>query len=129
MLSDEQKTKLEGITECELYFTIDAIGGFLWRTGHDISHGRYEMTEELREDIESLNEQQQYCLQQLTKFGINPESAKDRPNGDYWKWYGHWDDWKKEMDNNTWRIFEVKMSKGQDYSEMLPKHSWNEITK
>lgn len=126
MLTEEEKIEIENHDECKLYFVIDAIGGFIWRTNHDIGHGRYEMTPGLQQDLERLSEVQKECLQQLSKFGIDPESAKDRPNGDYWKWYTHWDNWKKEMSDEEWRNFDRKMSKLEDYSDLLPKTKWNE---
>lgn len=125
-MEDSVKATIEGLNECEAYFMIDAIGGVIWRTNHDVGHGRYEMTDYMLEELKDLSEQQHYCLQQLTKFGVDPDSAKDRPNGDYWKWYHHWDNWKKEMDNDTWHIFDRKMSREEDYSDMLPKNKWNE---
>lgn len=126
MLTEDEKAVIDGLDECKLYFTIDGIGGIIWRTGHDISHGRYEMTPELQKDLERLAENQQYALQQLTKFGIDPESAKDRPNGDYWKWYTHWDNWKKKMSDEEWHNIDRKMLKNEDYSDLLPKTKWNE---
>lgn len=126
MLTEDEKVMIEGLDECKLYFTIDGIGGIVWRTGHDISHGRMEMTPELEKDLEHLGEYQKYAVQQLTKFGVDPESAKDRPNGDYWKWYRHWDNWKKEMSDEEWRNLDRKMSKKEDISNMLPKTKWND---
>lgn len=126
MLTEEQKQEIEGLDECKLYFTIDGIGGIIWRTNHDISYGRYDMTPEMEKDLEQLVEVQQHALQQLSKFGIDPESAKDRVNGDYWKWYRHWDNWKKEMSDEEWRNLDRKMSKQEDVSDMLPKTKWNE---
>lgn len=126
MVSDEEKTRIEGFSECELYFAIDAIGEIIWRTNHDVGHGRYEMTPDIIENLKELSEFQQHCVQQLSKFGVDPESSKDRRNGDYWKWYHHWDNWKKEMDNDVWWEFDKKMNNQQDYSDMLPKHRWNE---
>lgn len=126
MLTEEQKKEIEELNECKLYFTIDGIGGFIWRIGHDISHGRYEMTSDIEEDLKNLSEAQQYALQQLSKYGIDPESAKDRENGDYWKWFNHWSNFKENMSDEEWRNFDRKMSKGEDYSDLLPKTKWNE---
>jgi len=127
MLTEKEKQEIEGSNECKIYFTIDAIGGFIWRMNHDAGHGRLEITEGIQKDLEHMSELQQFALQQLSKFGIDPESAKDRVNGDYWKWYRHWDNWKKDMSNEEWRNFERKMSKEEDYSDLLPKDSWNKV--
>jgi hypothetical protein len=126
MVLEEEKIKIEGFTECELFFAIDAIGGIIWRTNHDVSHDRYEMTPDLTKHLNDLRLFQQHCVDQLPKFGIEPESTKDSTNGDYWKWYRHWNNWKEGMDNDTWRVLDRKMSSKEDYSDMLPKHGWNE---
>jgi len=127
MTTEEQKQEIEGLNECKLYFTIDGIGGFIWRMNHDIGHGRIDMSPGIKEDLERMSELQQHALQQLSKFGVDPESAKDRPNGDYWKWYHHWDNWKKELSDEVWRDLDKKMSKDDDYSDLLPKDSWNKV--
>lgn len=128
MMTEEEKAEIDAFDEMMLYFLIDALGGVIWRINHDIySHGRYEMTPEIEADMKAMSEKQVYCVSLLTKFGIDPESAKDRPNGDYWKWFDHWNNWKKGMDDDTWRIVDRKLSKKEDVSEYLPKHKWNEV--
>jgi hypothetical protein len=122
----EDKTKIEGFDEVTTYFFIDMIGGILWRTNHDVSHGRYPMTPEMIIELAELREQQEYCVQQLSKFGVDPESAKNRPDGNYWKWFEHWHDWQHGMSNDAWHELDRKMSAKEDITDMLPKHKWNE---
>lgn len=126
MLTEEKKREVEELDECKLYFLIDVIGGILWGTNHDVMHGRYDLTPGMQKDLENLSEIQQYAVQQLTKFGVDPESAKDRENGDYWKWYRHWNNFKENISTEEWLNFDRKMSKGEDYSDLLPKTKWNE---
>lgn len=126
MLTEEKKREVEELDECKLYFLIDGIGGILWRTNHDVMHGRYDMSPSMEEDMKNLAELQKHAVQQLTKFGVDPESAKDRENGDYWKWFTHWNNFKENMTNEEWRNFDKKMSKEEDYSDLLPKTKWNE---
>ena len=127
MIEEKDKKRIEEMPEYEAYFFIDAVGAFTWRMRHDAGHGRIEMTPELKAEIERLLESQQYCAQQLSKFGVDPESVKDRENGSYWKWYSHWDNWKKAMSDEEWYAFDKRMSAGEDISQYLPKQKWNEI--
>jgi hypothetical protein len=125
-MTDEEKKEIENYAEYALYFMIDGFGSYIWRTNHDIHHDRYPMTPEIEESLKKVSEIQQLCLQQLSKFGVDPESAKDRANGDYWKWYTFWDNWKKDMSDKEWRKLEKKMSQKEDVSDLLPKRKWNE---
>jgi len=123
---EEGKVEINGFDELMSFMYIDAIGGIIWRTNHDVSHGRYEMTDGMRAELTMMSQLQQYCVQQLSKYGIDPESAKDRPDGDYWKWFHHWNNWKEKLSDEEWQDFDMKMSAKEDYSEFLPKNKWNE---
>lgn len=126
MMIDERKKLIENFDEVTAYFFIDTIGAFTWRMNHDASHGRIEMTPELKNEILQMYEEQAYAVNQLTKFGVDPETAKNRPDGDYWKWYEHWHSWHHGMSEELWRELDNKMNKGEDITDMLPKHKWNE---
>jgi hypothetical protein len=93
----EDKKKVDEFDEVTAYFFIDMIGGILWRTNHDASHGRITITPGMQEDLNKMREMQEYCVQQLDKFGVDPESAKNKPEGDYWKWFNHWHTWQHDM--------------------------------
>lgn len=126
MIDEEMKTKIDEFNEHTAYFFIDTIGGFIWRINHDAGHGRLDITPEMQKDLENMHEQQVYCVQQLTKFGVDPESAKDRPNGDYWKWFEHWHSWQHGMSDEQWNEVNSKMGRNEDISHLLPKNKWNE---
>lgn len=49
-----------------------------------------------------MREQQKYYVQQLTKFRINSESAKNRTNSNYWKWFNHWHAWHHGISDEQW---------------------------
>ena len=125
-MEEDRKELINGFDELTSYFFIDAIGGFIWRINHDASHGRIDISKEMQDDLNKLSVEQQYCVSQLGRFGVNPESTKNRPDGDYWKWFRHWDNWKKNMSDEVWEEFDNKMSNKEDFSDMLPKHKWNE---
>lgn len=127
MITDERKKEIEEFDEVKSYFFIDAIGAFTWRMSHDASHGRIDMTPELQKALEDMHEEQVYCAQQLTKFGVDHESVKNRPDGDYWKWYNHWHNWHQGMSDEQWNEVNSKMVKNEDISHLLPKNKWNEI--
>jgi hypothetical protein len=126
MINNKDKKKIEEMDELTSYFFIDMIGGILWRTAHDASHGRFDITPEMQEELDNIREQQVYCVQQLSKFGIDPESAKNRPDGDYWKWFTHWDNWKKGLSDSDWDEVNHLMSEKQSMDKYLPKNKWNE---
>ena len=62
----------------------------------------------------------------LPSFGVDPESIKDRPNGDYWKWYHFWKTWMESFSNDGWREFESKYEKDENIEDLLPKTKWND---
>jgi hypothetical protein len=126
MITEEEKKQIEEFDEAKLYFLIDMIGGIIWRTQHDIGHGRYTMTPEMHKGLEEISEKQKFCLQQLQKFGVDPKSADDRPNGDYWKWFEHWHDWHHKMSDENWKKLDRRMNAEEDYTDLLPKCKWNE---
>lgn len=127
MITEKRKELIENFDEVMSYFFIDSIGGFIWRANHDASHGRIEMTPELQQALNELHEEQTLCVNQLTKFGVDPESAKDRANGDYWKWYGHWKNWVESMSDEQWNEIDRRMNNEEDITEFLPKIKWNEM--
>jgi len=127
MITDERKKLIEEFDEVKSYFFIDAIGAFRWRMSHDASHGRIDMTSRLENEIKDMYEEQTYCVQQLIKFGVDPESVKNRPDGDYWKWYNHWHNWHHNMSDEQWNEINKRMNNNEDITEFLPKNNWNEI--
>ena len=122
MLSEETKQKLEKLNEIDIYFMIDSCGAFIWRMTHDMSHGRISDTVGVSKEIEEVKVIQEFAAQQLLKFGIDPATRSDRPNGQYWKWYNFWNNWhKNELSEKQWNIISNKMEKEEDYSEFYLK--------
>jgi len=60
------------------------------------------MTPALQKALVDMREQQKYYVQQLTKFRINSESAKNRTNSNYWKWFNHWHAWHHGISDEQW---------------------------
>lgn len=129
MISDEQKEGVLKMDEVMTYFLIDECGAFTWRMGHDMANGRIpqESHEAIQQDITNVRELQQFAVDNLTRFDVDPESAKDRENGAYWKWYHFWDDWKKGLSAEDWDKVSQLMKKEESIEEYLPALKWNEV--
>ena len=109
---EDYKNQVKEFSEVELFFYIDGIGGILWREAHDYADDRFEVTEEVfKENQEYYQAMQSENSQKLPEFGIDPETTKDRPNGDYWKWYNHWKSWMNSFSNIEWEKFNQKLNK------------------
>jgi hypothetical protein len=128
MIEENKKADILKMGEVDTYFLIDECGAFMWRMNHDMAHGRIpqEAHAAITEDIAAVREIQQFAVDNLTRFGVDPESAKDRKNGDYWKWYGFWDDWKKGLSDEDWNSVNALMHQQQPYDKFLPKGKWQD---
>jgi len=117
-MSDQDKKDILAMDEVTSYFLIDECGMFIFSMGHDMNHGKIpeESHTAIKTDIINVQQLQKFAVFGLSRFGVDPESVKDRELGDYWKWFHHWDDWKKSLDEETWK----KVAAG-DYKEFLPK--------
>jgi len=129
MIEEEKKADILKMSEIDSYFLIDECGAFIWRMNHDMAHGRIEHQHHaaIDEDIVGVRELQQFTVDNLQRFGIDPESAKDHENGDYWKWYGFWDEWKKGLSDEDWNAVQQLMNKNESYEKYLPKGNWKDF--
>jgi hypothetical protein len=128
MIEDNKKEMILKMGEVDTYFLIDECGAFMWRMSHEMAHGRIpqESHAAVQEDINAVREIQVFAVDNLLRFGIDPESAKDRENGDYWKWYTFWDDWKKGLSDEDWNAVNLLISKKESYEKYLPKTTWKD---
>lgn len=127
-MEENKKEEILKYDEVETYFLIDECGAFMWRMNHEMAHGRIpqEAHVDIQKDIENVRELQTFCVENLMRFGVDPESAKDRENGDYWKWYIFWDNWKKGLSDEDWNVVCSLIEKGESIREYLPKNSWKD---
>jgi len=127
-MEDSKKQKILKLDEVYTYFLIDQCGAFIWRMNHEMSHGRIPEVHhhEVEKDIVNTRELQQFAVDNLTRFGVDPESAKDRQNGNYWKWYKHWDNWKKGLTVEEWRKVDSLITNEESLDEYLPEKSWRD---
>jgi len=79
---------------------------------------------EVLKDMESVKETQLFIINNLGRFGIDPESTKDRENGDYWKWFRFYDNWKKGLSEIDWKIVSNAIKNNLPFNELLPTNTW-----
>jgi hypothetical protein len=129
-VTEEDKNNILKLNETDTYFFVDECGAFMWRMNHEMAHDRIprESHAAIQEDIEHIRNLQRFAVENLMRFGVDPETAKDRPNGDYWKWYGFWDKWKKGMTDEEWKNLNKLMSEEKPIDEFLPKGNWRDFT-
>lgn len=127
-MEENNKEQVLGMNEVETYFLIDECGAYIWRMNHEMAKGRIptEAHSDIQVDIMTVKEIQKFAVNNLMRFGIDPESANDRENGDYWKWYLHWDGWKKELSDEEWNTVNSLMAKRESYENYLPKNTWRD---
>lgn len=104
MVKEEAMEKLinEG-HEALFYFAIDQIGAYVWRTNHDLCHGRYESTPSIDEALATAPKDQIRLVKAMKKFGFEGFlDEKDFPTQTYWDWYNWWHRWHTDMTNEEW---------------------------
>jgi len=122
----EFEEMIKTCSEDKLYFIVDECGAFTWRMNHELSHGRIEDPKgEVAKDIQNVRELQQKAVAETKRFGV-PEFDVKQPSEDYWKWYRHWDSWKKGLTNEEWDIVNSKLQKEESLEGHLPTKKWNE---
>lgn len=122
-MSDQDKKDILGMDEVTTYFLINECGMFLFRMNHDLADGKIpeESIEAVKTDMINIREVQIFTVEHLDRFGVDPKSVEDKTEGEYWKWYTFWDEWKKNLTDDEWEV----VASGE-YKEYLPKTSWNE---
>lgn len=127
-LTQEEKDKFLNLNEVDTYFLIDECGAFMWRMNHSMARGLIDEDKhaEVQSDINKIREVQKFTVDNLGRFGVDPESAKDRENGDYWKWYHFWDNWKKGLSDPEWNTIYENMVEDKPFENLLPKGNWRD---
>ena len=122
-MSEQDKKDILSMDEATTYFLINECGMFLFRMNHDLADGKIpeESIEAVKTDMINIREVQIFTVEHLDRFGVDPKSVEDKTEGEYWKWYTFWDEWKKNLTDDEWEV----VASGE-YKEYLPKTSWNE---
>lgn len=90
-MDEKIKKTLDEASEVYLWLTIEGLGGFVWRMNHDLADGRIESTPGIEKDLITMQEQIEYAVSQLERFGIKNPKGEDKEVRDaYWEWYQTW---------------------------------------
>ena len=119
--------KINNLSEVDLYFMIDAMGGHIWRCKHDMAHGRIPEID-LTEEQYAL----EYMVYQTTKFGVElPEPEMDKhitATPSYNAWYKFYaDHFKYTLTDEQWEAFQRAQESGQDTSAFMPSGHWTDL--
>lgn len=119
--------RINNLSEVDLYFMIDAMGGHIWRCKHDMAHGRIPEID-LTEEQYAL----EYMVYQTTKFGVElPEPEMDKhitATPSYNAWYKFYADYfKYTLTDEQWKAFQRAQESGQDTSAFMPSGHWTDL--
>jgi|AntAceMinimDraft_10_1070366.scaffolds.fasta_scaffold08558_12 hypothetical protein len=129
MTKKEERNILK-LNEINTFFLIDECGAFIFRMTHDMNKGRIPIQDfaGINYDVQNVHKTQKFVVSNLHRFGIDPKSTIDNENGDYWKWYRFWNNWKRELSDEDWKKINViiKENSNADLTEFLPTKKWND---
>ena len=122
-MSEQDKKDILEMDEATTYFLINECGNFMFRMNHEMAGGNIpeEAKEAVITDVNNIREIQKFTVDNLDRFGVNPESVKDGEKGEYWRWYSFWDKWKTDLTDEQWK----DVASG-NYKPYLPTKKWNE---
>lgn len=129
MMTEENKNDIMQLDEINLFFLIDECGAYMHRMRHLIDKKMIDKLSlsSVESDLKTVAETQLFAADQLNKFGIDPETNKDSENGDYWKWYRHWNSWKNGMSAKDWQVVSNLVTDQKSIPEKyLPPTKWDQ---
>lgn len=122
---NEFKKKVAECSEIDLFLVIDTLGYIIWRTEHDLAHGRINYPEWDKDDKFLMQAEIELAVEQTARFGavpFDPDSVK--PNESYTKWYRWWKGYVEGMTNEEWSVVTAVIKSGGDYSKYRPQGDW-----
>lgn len=123
-IKDPEKTK--NMSEIDLYFTIDMLGGIMFSAWHATK--RDDKPADLTEEQYAI----EFCVYQTKKFGIDdlpePEIDKHIPRtSKYNAWYTFYNNhFKNVLTNEQWNTFQIARKENKDIQEFMPKGNWKD---
>lgn len=119
--------KINNLSEIDLYFAIDAMGGHIWKCRHDMEYGRIPKID-LTEEQFAL----EYMVYQTTKFGVElPAPQIDKhitATPSYSAWYKFYSShFKNALTDEQWNAFQKAKRNGQDISAFMPSGHWTDL--
>jgi len=129
-MTEKEKKDILELNEINTFFLIDECGSFIWKMSEEMKKGTIAQssTGSVMFDIQNVRKVQQFAVDNLGRFGIDPKSANDKKDGDYWKWYRFWNKWKKDLSNKDWTKISIILSKedNPELTKFLPTGKWND---
>lgn len=117
---------VNNLSEVELFFQINALGGHIWRCKHEMAHGRIEHVD-LTEEQYAL----EYMVYLTTKFGVEiPEPEMDKHvegTESYRAWFKFYNDHFNGMSESEWESFVRVRQNGGDVTPYMPTGSWKDL--
>ena len=127
-LTEQDKQDVLKMDEMTTFFFIDECGLFIFNMGHDLNHDKIpeDKHSAVKNDIMNIQQLQKFAVFGLERFDVDPTSVQDRENGEYVKWFKHWDKWRNELSEETWKIVQSAMESGSpnEYNKYIPKKNY-----
>ena len=130
-LAGLDKEQIDSLDEYNIYFLINHLGGRIWRANHSLKRKKDLFSAEELEALEKSQYQLEYLVNNTRRFGVEfnrePQKGKHVERSDsYNKWFKFWNDHFSKMSDVEFYDFDMKLTKGEDVSNYLPKRKWNE---
>lgn len=122
---------LEKMHEIDVWKKIDTIGGAIFWANHDACDNKITLSESEKKQLVEAQYLLEYLVYYTKKFGVKfnrePQAGQHvEKSADYVKWFDFWSNhinsWSKEQLDE----FIKRRKNNQDFSDLLPKTSWNE---
>lgn len=117
--------------ELYLYFLYDQLDLYCFRYNHMKPSG-YEIphNKETQKDYENMNYARFYVMGLTKNFGVTFEPREDGwkvyHSESFAKWYRFWNDYIKNLPEDTWKKFNKVIDQNGDITPYLPPKAWNE---
>lgn len=117
--------EVNAMSEVDLYFMIDTLGGIIWSAKHAAKHD--DVQPDLTEEQYAL----EYCVSQTRKFGVElPEPTIDKHisgTPSYTAWCNFYSNhFKKVLTDQEWRDYQQAKALEQDVSLFMPQGDWKD---
>jgi hypothetical protein len=132
MFEEEQFQQLcKSCPEILLYFTINELGGFIWRMNHDMADFRIAAEDHpaVSQDVTKAQVQIQFAVDQTTRFGVsmprNTESSNGGATPEYWTWFQRWDDYVKSLTDEQFKELNSVMTAYSSSNDATELDKWH----
>jgi len=108
---------------------IDALGGFIWHTEHDLADGRISEEDEAQAEalVKIARAQIEQAVSSLTRFGFEPKDSTGRATSNYWAWYRWWKCYFDLMSDEDFTNYNDDLEHNRDVSAWRPEGTWKQV--